>query len=313
MRSCLTTATAMFVIDGGGPAFLGDFRQGAPSTQIDHASAAPSAGAAPNIYVVLLDGYPRGDTVRDRLHLDDDDFRSDLLGMDFSIAAGNRSNYPLTLLSLSSMSQMRLLNDVPDLARALRGDGSSSAFRNAINDGPALDTLRAHGYRVYATSPDYEGVALRQADVYLDPGTLNSFERALLARNGLAMVVQTLWPSFVGDQSRAKVEGGYRALEALSELPAGPRFAFVHIPIPHQPNLYGPNGEARDVPLQAYGTMDNMDVGSDAYVRDYQGQLRYVANRTIKAIRTVIACRPRSGRRGDVGPRFPARPDRIDR
>ena len=167
-----------------------------------------------------------------------------LLGMDFSIAAGNRSNYPLTLLSLSSMFQMRLLNDVPDLARALRGDGSSSAFRSAINDGPALDTLRAHGYRVYATSPDYEGVALRQADVYLDPGTLNSFERALLARNGVAMVVQMLWPSFVGDQSRAKVEGAYRALEALSELPAGPRFAFVHIPIPHQPNLYGPNGEA---------------------------------------------------------------------
>ena len=120
-------------------------------------------------------------------------------------------------------------------------------------------------------------------------------ERALLARNGLAMVVQTLWPSFVGDQSRAKVEGGYRALEALSELPTGPRFAFVHIPIPHQPNLYGPNGEARDVPLQAYGTMDNMDVGSDDYIRDYQGQLRYVAQQDDQGDSHRRRLRPRSG------------------
>ena len=67
----------------------------------------PSYGAegsgGPNVYVVLLDGYPRADTLHDTFGRGNEEFIADLQSRGFDISDQARANYNKTWLTLASM------------------------------------------------------------------------------------------------------------------------------------------------------------------------------------------------------------------
>ena len=58
---------------------------------------------APDIYLILLDGYPRADTLASQFHYDNNGFLSTMTSMGFDVAARSHSNYDATVLTLASM------------------------------------------------------------------------------------------------------------------------------------------------------------------------------------------------------------------
>ena len=130
-------------------------------------------GNSPNIYILLLDGYPRADTLAERYDFDNRPFLEELRDRGFDVAERSRTNYMFTQLVLLSMLHLEPVDAV-----ALEGPLNSTAHVNrtirlALNDAPALEMLRENGYVTVASSPGYESVVLRQADLFLDSGVVN--------------------------------------------------------------------------------------------------------------------------------------------
>jgi hypothetical protein len=76
----------------------------------DSARAAASSAAgtgerfthSPNIYWIVLDGYPRQDVLAEDFKFDNSGFIQSLRGLDFAVVGKSRSNFPATVNSISS-------------------------------------------------------------------------------------------------------------------------------------------------------------------------------------------------------------------
>ena len=64
-----------------------------------------SGSGGPNVYILMLDGYPRADTLATTFGFDNGPFLAELESRDFDVAEGSRSNYRKTWVTLSDHVQ----------------------------------------------------------------------------------------------------------------------------------------------------------------------------------------------------------------
>jgi hypothetical protein len=69
-------------------------------------AAAASNRISPNIYWIVLDGYPRQDVLREEFGFDNSDFIGSLTSFGFTVLDQSRSNFPATVNSISSTLNM---------------------------------------------------------------------------------------------------------------------------------------------------------------------------------------------------------------
>ena len=101
--------------------------------------AQPSADA-PDVYVILLDGYARADVLANTFGYDDSPFLDGLRSDGFEVADASHSNYLVTNLSVSSLLNYRQLADIPALqpliAESRRDRGRAGPPRDLRRRGP---------------------------------------------------------------------------------------------------------------------------------------------------------------------------------
>jgi hypothetical protein len=246
----------------------------------------------PDIYVLLLDGYPRADVLERRFDIDNSPFLDALRELGFDVASGNHSNYVFTQLTLASMFQMRHLDDVPELASLIGSPGGHvNALRNALIDSPAFATLRAAGYQIVVTQPGYEHVAMRNAaNRVLEHGEMNDLERDVLKRTWLLDPLGVLMPTFFTGPPRDRIVHALDDLARLaSEDRTQPRFTWMHVPAPHLPLVLGPEGEALPLDPRRFDASDVAGFGmTDAqFATAYAEELDYLNARVLDAVRAL--------------------------
>jgi len=247
----------------------------------------------PSVYLVLLDGYPRADKLMTEFGIDNGPFVQALRERDFTVAEQSRSNYVVTALTLASM----FAGGIPSAP-----DVDSAAFRIAsasfINDGPILEAFRDRGYDVVAFASGFEDVALRTADRFVDTGQLNEFEWELLQLSGLAPVLDVVQPTMLADQHRARVVATFDAAMSIVAEPAQrPRLAFVHVPSPHSPQVFGPSGqpiEIRGLQVPFDDSDEHWLLGSEEYGRRLAGQITYVNGRVLGLVDAIVQADPKA-------------------
>lgn len=69
----------------------------------------------PNIYVILLHGYPRRDVLERYLDFDNSEFEESLTALGFDVATDSRSNFSATWATLASMFHGAYLHDIDSL------------------------------------------------------------------------------------------------------------------------------------------------------------------------------------------------------
>ena len=242
------------------------------------------ASRPPDIYVILLDGYPRADTLQRLFDYDNTPFLDELRQRGFDVSDEPTSNYMYTDLTLTSMFHMEYVDQI-----ANRNDVSvpyGVSLRYAINHNPVWDDLRSHGYLVAATKAPWEEVALRSADVLCGVAP-NDFElflvRTTLAGRLLAMVD----PAIEADSHRAAVDDAFDCLGRMAQPTNQPKLVFVHVGSPHLPVVFTADGKAASGDVFGYTSADPV-ASRAAFEAAYVDQVRYLNRKVLAAVLPLI-------------------------
>jgi hypothetical protein len=208
--------------------------------------AVPASASAPDIYLLMLDGYPRADTLAEDFAFDNGPFLDAMREEGFVVADEAHSNYNLTALTLASMFNMQHVGELlPDPPTA--PDAQLRALGRLINGGAALRKLRELGYSITTVTAGVPSLAVHSADRYIDPGHVTSFEASLLRAEWLPQVLPDAQRSWFHDQQRHRIRATFDKIkEIAAEDSSRPRFVFAHVMTPHPPIVFEADGSPRD-------------------------------------------------------------------
>ena len=310
-------ALAMGAVTGKVGQAIADLSQG-EDLQAWLASSGTDAGReGPDVYAVLLDGYPRADVLADAFDIDNEPFVGALEERGFAVAGASHSDYIWTHTSVPSMLHMDYVEHIAALDPVASGDAPQQpTIRNAIDDNPVWAVAREHGYTTISIGSGFEQVTPRKTDVFVDSGDMNEFEVSLLASTFLGDIVNLVAPTFAASEQAARIEHNLDTLPTIAAAGGDPVFVWAHVPAPHQPTVLAADGSVVAVPLTDtfYGDSP-MERGEDpAEFRErYRAQLSYLNGRILETVDAIVGAVGRAtGHPPLRGPRLGI-PRRLDR
>lgn len=199
------------------------------------------SAVAPDIYVILLDEYPRADTLQRVFGFDNTPFLEELGQLGFEVAERSHSNYNATTLTLASLFSA---TQVPELlGPGQRGVVDGWDIQRNLNSGRGLDWLHRSGYTVTSITSGVSTDDLRAADEVIDTGQITTFEASVLRAGILPRLLSGAQAEWQHAQQRDRIRGAFASLVALaSEDRARPRFVFAHLMTPHAPIVFDAQG-----------------------------------------------------------------------
>lgn len=264
-------------------------------TDLGRAPTLNLTGPHPDIYVLLIDGYARADTM-DAIGFDNGPFLAELERRGFSVSDHAESNYRITKGTVPSMMHMRNIPDL-DIQIPESLDDQARLLRNLLNDAPALDGLRAVGYKVISIPPGFALTDLREADELVEHGYPTEFEQALIERSAVDSVLHLVMPNLMTDLWRERISRAFADVRAISRADVDePRFVYAHVMTPHAPFVFNADGSAAKPPA-CYPEACRLD---DATVQDlhlsraeiaalYTAQVRAINPMILETIDAILA------------------------
>ncbi len=260
------------------------------------------AGAAPDIYYIILDAYARTDVLQALYDYDNRAFIEFLEQRGFYVAGASNANYTDTELSLAASLNMIHISGAPEFFRENAGSGSesmvSSAATELIRQNRVADILRAQGYTFVAFDSGYPIARASGADQFLGPPEAGdeNFVEAMFDMMLLDTTLGRLFFNLRGDEfaplqslfdaHRSRIRYTLMTMPEFAEK-EGDFFIFAHVMCPHPPFVFGPNGEElkRSDP---YTLLDG-DPPTEENITLYRDQVRYVSQLTMQAIDRILA------------------------
>jgi hypothetical protein len=162
---------------------------------------------------------------------------------------------------------------------------------NLLKDNQVKALFRELGYKIFAFETGYDFTHLKNVDVFYSPERkgFNEFE-ILYVRTTLARLLDDagVLARFHYTPEDRKRELILFDLEKLPELPSapGPKFVFAHLVIPHQPFVFGPQGEPFVVP-------ENVLRGKTYYTNrgyklGYANQAEFISDRILQVVQSIL-------------------------
>jgi hypothetical protein len=245
--------------------------------------ASPEA-VGPDVYVMLLDGYPRADALERITGDDNSEFIDELERRGFFVAPGSTSSYMYTDLSLIPLLHGRHLVDIPALDPILAGESRPRVSRDVLNEAPLLRRLEQAGYTTYANGQAWDEPSLSRVDVFLPGSGLNEFERLLLTHSLPGVVLTLVDPGLDQTLMEPWVDDAFEAFTTMARAEAtGPKFGLVHVPSPHFPIVFREDGSRADATFGREHP-DQVDAPVEEIARAYQGQISHLNNRISAAL-----------------------------
>jgi len=231
----------------------------------------------PDIYYIILDGYANSNIMKEFYNYDNTEFVNFLIKKGFYVTTQSRSNYPKTLLSLSSSLNMGYLvgTNIPD-------DGM---LYNLIQNNKVMQLLNVVGYKTINIGSIANVSNMEVADININCGSflVNEYYQILFDVTMLKFLKKYF--NFE-DLYRESFLSAFSKLSSIKrELGESndPFFVFAHIFPPHPPYLFGPNGE----PVN--GDLSMKWDRSKKYMKLYENQLIFVNKMMMKVVENIIS------------------------
>lgn len=255
----------------------------------------------PDIYYIILDSYGRADVLNDCFDQNIQPFLTSMEELGFVTAAESQTNFTITDLSLAAALNM----DYPQTFAIEPKQASDPAVLHEWTvHSTVRNSLESMGYQTVAFDSGYGISQWYDADIYYVRsaglrwllGGINPFEDMFLNTTVGTLIFQ--FESRLPTSMRVFLDGAHlehrqRMLDIMDNLvkvpdnPA-PTFTFAHILAPHNPFVFGPDGEyiRRNTPF----TLNNdPDAKSGfAYITGYTDQVTYLNKRFLEIITEIL-------------------------
>jgi hypothetical protein len=246
--------------------------------------------AAPNIYVVLLDGYPGDDAANLDPRFDSDAFPGALAARGFDVQRHSRSNYLLTRLTVATMFGAAHIRDADALRSPYKSLADDSRrLRRFGDDGPVLRAFAEAGYETLTIASDVSHLGLRRVDRVIDAPAVNELEGVLLRASSVGALLERFLNDQVLDMRRSNVLAAFAAAAAATPTGERPMFEWVHVMAPHAPWVFDRNGDpVNDMPGLTWQEPVSGQIGRADRIQRTFGYVEFVNERTLSLVDQLV-------------------------
>ena len=252
--------------------------------------SAPISG--PDVYYIILDAYGRQDSLK-FLGYDNAAFIQELEDIGFYVSACSRSNYPQTVMSMASSLNMGYLWDtIPNQGS---NDRNAERVYTGILNSRVRQEFEERGYRIVLFESGAEWLKWRNIDQFIALPAKPLFSAQLDPFEYIFLDTTALHPLMTQDFFlQQKYVYNYDLIHfILDGLPRmarseGPKFVYVHMLIPHRPNIFMPDGSMNlntDYYKKGVGEGINRQYDIEGYINN----TKFINSRLTDVLREIIA------------------------
>jgi hypothetical protein len=245
----------------------------------------------PDVYYIILDAYGRQDSLKS-LGYDNSAFINELEDIGFYVPSCSRSNYPQTVMSMASSLNMDYLWEaIPNRGA---NDRNSKPVYVGILDSRVRQEFEKRGYRIVVFDSGADWLNWRDVDQFVAPPPkpflstqLDPFEYIFLDTTALHPLLSR--PFFL---QKKYVHNYNRILFTLNELPKiarveGPKFVYVHMLVPHRPNIFMPDG-SMNLNTDYYKKGVGEGINRQYDIQGYINNTKFINSRLPGVVREII-------------------------
>ncbi len=250
----------------------------------------PGSAGRPDIYYIILDGYPRADVLKEIYGYDNSAWINELMDSGFIVPEHSHSNYPRTAISVSTTLDMQYWESI--------SPGMESAVywwlvEPVIDHSRLRSSLESIGYSYVTIATDWGITNNPHGSTYLKPYPviLNDFENYYLSATPLKLLyapLQGFAPIVNNDIHRDITSFNIESLKTAVSLP-GPKFVFSHIIVPHPPFVFDAEGNPIDSDVSfTFDSPDSSIFSKAEYKTRYIDQVKFINNEMRKVIKALL-------------------------
>ena len=232
----------------------------------------------PDIYYIIPDAYARADTLKEIYDYDNSEFIAELEKAGFYIAKCGQSNYPITLLSVTSSLN---IDYIPNLNERFTPEEDDILYLfSTLRKNIIMDIFDRAGYETIAFASGFPWAEMRNADIFISPpsGKINEFEVVYL-QTTITQILDDInlvdYENISAERYRERTHLVFDSLPDIAKMP-GPQFVFVHVLLPHPP--FGFDAEGNEITPTEVG-----------FEEGYINQVAYFNDEILKSIAVIKA------------------------
>lgn len=200
-------------------------------------NATITAGAKPDIYYIMVDGYANTATMQDIFNYDNKPFEKFLEAQGFYVPKRTCGNYNSTKFCLASTLNMDYLDKVIPGKRPESTDHAQVIY--AIQHNEVAKFLKSQGYEYIHFASGWGGTdPAPLADKIIQGGNLNEFMTLVLHTTAVRPFLQSTAIRQDESQRILRIFDKTGLIDAVGK----PKFVFAHIVCPHPPWLFYRDG-----------------------------------------------------------------------
>ncbi len=234
----------------------------------------------PDVYYIMLDEYAPLTTLNTFYNYDNSDFIGFLQERDFYVTKNSHSNYAGTFLATASSLNMKYVNYLSDIV----GEESQDQRipYQMISNNIVMKNFKSLGYEIYSFDSGWWGTrSLQIADVNLcsknqnmDFHTLYKLKQTSILRS-FDVFIKDPTSKIFHQERRDRILCQFDEITKIKQEEEKPVFAFMHVVAPHDPYVFGPNGEEVNY-TYTFGPTGTGYLDPSEEKRAYINQLTYV-------------------------------------
>ena len=261
----------------------------------EHSFSVSESDSLPNVYYIILDGYPRNDVLKKHLDFDNSEFIDFLKQREFYVVENSHSNYSLSSTSIPATMNMNYINFLVDEL----GEDSRS-YEPLLGkdfglyaDNQVIKNFKSMGYKVakIGSVPMYLH-EMPLADLSLCYKSIHLMDNRLFDTVARTSMIGYFIERWSEDMQRQIILCAFEELPKISSYYEEPVFAWSHIMIPHFPLIFGADGEPV-TPGESLLVMNNPHLfeGTDSswnIKQQFLQQLQFANKKSIKLIDKIL-------------------------
>ena len=261
----------------------------------EHSFSVSESDSLPNVYYIILDGYPRNDVLKKHLNFDNSEFIDFLKQREFYVAENSYSNYSLSSTSIPATMNMNYINFLVDeLGEDSRSyDPLLGKDFGLYADNQVIKNFKSMGYKVakIGSVPMYLH-EMPLADLSLCYKSIHLMDNRLFDTVARTSMIGFFIERWSEDLQRQIIICAFEELPKISSYYEEPVFVWSHIMLPHFPLIFGANGEPV-TPGESLLVMNNPHLfeGTDSswnIKQQFLQQLQFANKKSIKLIDKIL-------------------------